>query len=912
MRRSDTPRCALGVALALLSLLVALAPGVASAQPRPRPGLGGALQGPSLSLEPLAPPLETPPEPPPAPPPPAAPAAPAVRRPAARPGRTPAATPPAAAVPPAATPAPTPEVAATPATPSVRTDIAPEEACRRVIRVRFAGLTRVNAEDIRETVRTREGQCLDRSRASRDARALWDLGFFRDVRASAEAAEGGVELRFTLSERPTIHAIRFEGYDEVDEDKLRETIDIRDGTVLSDTALRRNVQKLVDLYAEKGYFLAEVTYRIEPRTAGRNEVDIVFHIVEHAQVQVRSIRFIGNSNLTDDELRGVMATGTANFFSFLTSAGNFREEAFRNDVDLLNAAYYDRGYLTVDISTPRVALSPDRQFIDITIPIREGPRYRIGRLRVIEVDDEGNEVDPLGGRRALRERVHVNPGDYFSRSTIGRDIVAIQTHYRDAGYANVEVTPDIQPDTRARTVDLTVRVTRGPIVTVHRIEIRGNSKTSERVIRREMQVIEGERYSESRYQASRRRIMALGFFERVDLSTEPLPGHPDRLVVNVEVAERPTGTFQIGAGFSSVENFIATAQIQQLNLFGRGQSLTLQAQLSGLRQIFALRFVEPYLFDSNWTFALDLYNSLRAFTDFTRTSTGGTLTFGYPILGNDLRLFMTYTGEQVSVSTRTGTGLFGQNVTQSVFQSLPLANIFQAGFTSALGTSMTYDTRDNRLFPTNGIFARLGVDVADPVFGSENVYTRVSGWFRFYRPLFSNVIFKANLQGGVVSSRREQGVPIFERFFLGGIFDVRGYRLRTISPRLALNNALDPNAAVATNGAAIGGNVQLYYNLEVEFPILNAVGLRGVLFHDAGNVFNTESQYCRAAGTGRDTVINPCTSIFNDPFALRYSVGFGLRWQSPLGLLRFEWGFPLTRLPYEESSVFEFTIGNFF
>ncbi|MBL8602618.1 MAG: outer membrane protein assembly factor BamA [Myxococcales bacterium] len=829
------------------------------------------------------------------------------------PAAPPAAPAPAAPAPAAATQGATPSAPATPepGAPTVALDD-DTAACRRVVRVRFAGLARVNAEDIRGTVRSREGECLDRARASRDARALWDLGFFRDIRVSAERAEGGVELRFTMAERPTIHAIRYEGYDEVEEDKLRETVDLRDGTVLSETAVRRNRQKLIDLYAEKGFFLAEVTYRIEPRPGSRNEVDVVFHIVEHAQVQVRSLRFIGNNSLTDDELRGVMATGTANFFSFLTSAGNFREEAFRNDIDLLHAAYYDRGYLTVDIATPRVALSPDRQFIDISIPVREGPRFRIGRLRVIEVDDEGNEIEPLGGRRPLRERVHVNPGEWFSRSTIGRDIVGIQTYYRDAGYANVEVTPDIQPDTRNHVVDLTVRVTRGPIVTVGRIEIRGNTKTSERVIRREMQLIEGERYNETNYQASRRRIMALGYFERVDLSTEPVEGHPDRLVVNVEVAERPTGTFQIGAGFSSVENFIATAQIQQLNLFGRGQSLTLQAQLSGLRQIFSLRFVEPYFLDSNWTFALDLYNSLRAFTDFTRTGRGGTVTFGYPILGNDLRLFLNYTGEDVSVSTRTGTGLFGQNVTNSVFQSLPLANLFQAGFTSALGASMTYDTRDNRLTPTDGVFARLGVDVADPVFGSTNVYTRVTGWFRFYRPLFSGVVLRANLQGGYVSSRREQGVPIFERFFLGGIFDVRGYRLRTISPRLALNNGLDPNASVSTNGAAIGGNVQAYYNLEVEFPLLNAVGLRGVVFHDAGNVFNTEQQYCRAAGTGRPEVNDPCTSILSDPFALRYSVGFGLRWQSPLGLLRFEWGFPLNRLPYEESSVFEFTIGNFF
>ncbi len=803
------------------------------------------------------------------------------------------------------------ETSAEPEAPQVQNDVAAVGGCRRVIRVRFVGLVRVNEEELTDTVRTHVGDCLDRSRAQRDARSLWDLGFFRDVAVRADDAEGGVAVVYAMQERPSIHAVRFEGYDEVDEDKLRETIDLRDGAVLSQLALRRNVQKIIDLYAEKGFFLAEVTHRVEPARGQRNQVDVVFRIVERAQVQVRSIRFIGNNSIPDSDLRGVMSTSTANFFSFLSSAGNFREEAFRNDVDLLHAAYYDRGYLSVEISQPRVQLSPDRRFIDIVVNVREGPRYRIGRLRVSEVNAEGDEVEPLGGRRALRDRLTAQPGDWFSRTVVGRDIVGVQTHYRDDGYANVEVTPDMQPNSRAQTVDLTVRIVRGPVVHIHRIEIRGNSKTSERVIRREMALLEGVRYSETEYQASRRRVMALGFFERVDLSTEPVEGHPELLVVNVEVAERATGTFQIGAGFSSVENFIATAQIQQLNLFGRGQSLTLQAQISGLRQIFSLRFVEPYFFDSDWTFALDLYNSLRAFADFTRTSTGGTITFGYPIIGNDLRLFVNYTGEQVGVNTSTGTGIFGSSQLQSSFSGLPLQNLFQSGFTSALGVSLAYDNRDNRLFPTDGVFARLGVDVADPVFGSENVYTRVTGWFRFYRRIVENVIFKMNVQGGLVVSRRDQGVPIFERFFLGGIFDVRGYRLRTISPRLLINRSLDPNSS--TVAGAIGGNAQFFYNLEIEFPILNAVGLRGVVFQDAGNVFNTEPLYCQAtAGAQLPEAQNPCTTFQSNPLALRYSAGFGLRWQSPLGLLRFEWGFPLNRLPNEESSVFEFTIGNFF
>jgi outer membrane protein insertion porin family len=398
------------------------------------------------------------------------------------------------------------------------------------------------------------------------------------------------------------------------------------------------------------------------------------------------------------------------------------------------------------------------------------------------------------------------------------------------------------------------------------------------------------------------------------MSTEPVPDHPDRIVINVEVVERPTGTFQVGAGFSSVESIIATAQIQQLNFLGRGQSLTLQAQVSSLRQIFALRFVEPYLWDSNWTGAVDLYNTLRVYTDFSRAATGGALTVGYPLIGtNDLRLAATYTGEYVSVST-TGAGAFGiGGAQQSFFTRLPLANLFSNGFTSALGASLTLDTRNDRLYPTLGIYARAGVEVADPYLGSQNTYVRWSGFFRFYFPLFAGLVFKGNITGGLVTSRNPNGVPIYERYYLGGILDVRGFRLRTIGPRLPLNPAIDPNTAVVGQGPNIGGNLEGYYNLEIEFPILTQVGVRGVIFTDGGNVWNTEQTLCNAAaGVFQDPsqrVINPCVV---DPLAIRTSWGFGVRWFSPLGLLRFEWGFPFSRLPGEDPSVFEFTIGNFF
>ncbi len=804
------------------------------------------------------------------------------------------------------------------------------EGCEgpRIARVRWRGLMRVNAGDLGGSVRTREGACYDRGRLQQDARALWNTGFFHDVQAAVEPAdEGGVEVRFVIVERPSIGSVRFEGHDAVEEEKLRETVDLREGAVLNESAVRRNVQRLRDLYAEKGYFLSEIRYELVRRTDADNESDVVFRIRENAQVQVRAVNFVGNQNITDDELRGSIQTQAAGFFSFLTSTGTYREETFRNDIDLLHAAYYDRGYLNVEIGTPRIALSADRRWLDVTLPVREGPRYRVGRLQIQEVDDDANEIEPLGGRRRVREMLHFNPGDWFSRQTIGRDILALQTYYRDAGYANVEVRPDVQPRTDRQSVDLTFRVQRGALTTIHRIVIRGNTKTADRVIRRELAIVEGERYNETRYQDSRRRAMALGFFERVDLSTETVEGRPDRVIVNVEVTEKPTGTFQVGAGVSSVETFILTAQIQQQNLFGRGQGFSLQAQVSPLRQIFAFRFVEPYLFDSNWTAAVDVYNTLRAFANFSRTATGGAISSGYPLLGtNDLRLALTYTAEYVGVNRGgASTLLSGQVANVAINTNPPVTGVFRSGFTSALGLSLTADTRDNRIQATSGVFARLGIDWSDRLLGSFSPdaltngttppfeYLRMSAALQFYVPLFAGIVFKSRVNAGLIVSRNSDGVPLGERFFLGGILDVRGYRLRTLGPVLQLPSSVDPNAGFLNFN--IGGNAMFFYNTELEFPVpfIERVGLRAVIFHDAGNTWNTESKWCETPRTFMSDPSPLVSACGFNPTLLRTSVGFGLRWFSPLGLLRFEWGFPLYRaLSYEDPSVFEFTIGNSF
>jgi outer membrane protein insertion porin family len=776
-------------------------------------------------------------------------------------------------------------------------------------RIQVTGNRRVTPEDVLTYIRERVGQRFKPETLTQDVRELWNSGFFDDIEVDLDRHDDGVELRFVVRERPSISVITFEGNDDISKDDLNEGIEIKAATILSLPAVRRTVQKIRDMYAEKGYFLAEVQNEIIPLK--NNEVEVKFKISEHGQVSVRRITFIGNEHVDSDELRSLMLTGNAGLLAF-GSGGPFRQDAFERDIAVLSAMYYDRGYLSVSISTPRIMLTPDRNGIEVSITIDEGPRYKIRQLRVYEKGPDGSEVEPIGGRRNLRMMVQAEPGDYFNRAQLLEDLQSIRTLYRDHGYANVEANPATQLDAETHEVDVSVPVERGPLVHFERIEIRGNSKTRDKVIRREMEVAEGDTFSESKLERSKRRITALGYFERVDISTE-VGSSPDKMTVYIEVAEKPTGTFQVGAGFSSIENFIATAQVQQANLFGNGQSLSLQAQVSSLRQLVSVRLFEPYFLDSLFNTSVDLYDQLRVYNDFSQSSKGGALTFGYPLIEPELNASLTYTAELDRVSTQTTSTILGTSSAVSVFTRLPLANLFNDGFTSSIRPALTLDTRDNRLFPTSGVYLYGSSELATSAFGSQNQFLKHRFIGRFYYPIGAGFVLKLNMEAGHVTSPSSEGVPIFARFFLGGILDVRGFTYRSVGPRVGLTSSTDPNSAPIANGAVIGGNLEYFQNLELEFPIVESVGVRGVLFTDAGNAWNLENNYCKAGGVAiQYQVISPCFNGLSSLALLRTSVGFGIRWFSPLGPLRFEWGFPLKPLPFEQKDVFEFTIGNFF
>lgn len=768
--------------------------------------------------------------------------------------------------------------------------------------IRVEGNRKVETEAILRNVRQRKGEPLSYDQISRDIRSIYALGFFEDIRVETEDEGGQVALIFTVTEKPSVLRIVFKGNDELGDDEIKEVVNLKPFSILNISAVKANETKIEELYAEKGFFLTEVKGLVLPVDGNEDEVEVVFQIEEHAKVQIKEITFIGNVRVSSSEIKNIMETREGGFFSFLTGFGTFKETAFEADLSRITAYYYNKGFIKVNVGKPQVQLSRDKKYLFITIEIEEGEQHFV---RDIELTGEF-----IRDKEVLQALIGLEDGEVFSYGRMREDVTALKDLYQDDGYAyaNVNAIPKAHKGTNE--VSVIYDIQKGQKVYFGRIEVSGNSKTRDKVVRRELAINEGELFSSTGIKRSRARVQRLGFFESVDITTRR-GDRPEVMDVLVTVTERPTGTFQVGAGFSSVENFIATAQVSQNNLFGRGQSLSLQATLSSIRTLFNLHFSEPYLYDSFWQFSFDLYDFEFIFNDFTRSSTGGNLTLGYPLsqlkffeeldratpgfdLG-EISISGTYKLEQVDVEVGGRTGSSDRRVT----------SLFQGGLTSSMRGSIFWDTRDNRLFPTSGFLQSASVEVADDLTLSENEFIRYTGRSRWYFPVFWELVLKLNAEIGVINSTDEtKPVPIFERFFIGGPNSVRGFNRATLGPSRAVGgNPSDPGSPLSDFN--IGGNKQLLFNLELEFPIFPAVGIKGVVFADMGNAFDDDVPFEFTPDIFADPTMN-----FAD--SLRTAVGFGFRWFSPIGPLRFEWGLPLRRLPGEDPLVFEFSIGNAF
>ncbi|MBI2345940.1 MAG: outer membrane protein assembly factor BamA [Deltaproteobacteria bacterium] len=483
----------------------------------------------------------------------------------------------------------------------------------RAIEVR--GNTVTPTETVLATIRSKVGQPFVREWIDGDIKLLYQLGQFADIRVERLSAAGGVKLVYHVTEKPTITAVRFEGNKKIKAKELEEEVSVRPFRPLSEQALADSVQKILALYAKKGYHLAEVDYALRPVAEGH---EIVFEIKEHYKSAVRRIQFVGNHAFSDRELKKLLRTKEKGAFPF--RSGKYREELLEQDVAHLMYHYLNHGYLRARVDTPRVDISKDRRHIFITYAVEEGKAYRISDVRV--------EGEILTTPEEMRARLKTKPKMLYTHSIVEEDLRMLTEWYGTEGYAYANIQPVPIPDDEAGTAEMVFSISKGKRVSIERITITGNTTTRDKVIRRELKIKEGDLFNRRLIEESRERLMQLGFFEEVRFAA-PRGSRDDRANLQIEVKERPTGAFNLGAGFSTAESFFFTGSIQKQYFFGRGLSGQLSVEISKLRQQYIAQVTDPYFLDSGWILSVSSSRTIYRYPDYDRRAFGGSVSLGH-------------------------------------------------------------------------------------------------------------------------------------------------------------------------------------------------------------------------------------------------------------------------------------------
>ncbi len=715
--------------------------------------------------------------------------------------------------------------------------------------IEVKGTQRIEPDVIFMRIRTKEGDRLSRKRIAEDIHTIMATGYFRKVDVESLPVPGGVKIVYHVEERPMIREVRYEGVKELEEDDLKKVVTIKPNTFLNIGELKENVEKIRKLYANEGYPRAKVTYVAEPDE--NNQVNVVFKVQENEEIKVRRVLFLGNTRFSDKKLSSILQTKKKSLLSFITSAGSYKEDVLKDDVTRLTLWYLDHGYLEFNAKPP-LTLSTEKGMYIFFI-VEEGQQYTVKSVRWENATKQEESI--LAGLQTLL------PGQIFSRRKLQNDITAMTDYYADQGYAFAEIVPLYYPDETSRTVAVVYRVQKGQKYYVGDIRISGNTKTRDKVIRREMALIEGDLYSSSMLKFSKSEIQRLGYFDNVNINTEP-GSEPNLLDVVVSVKEGQTGTLSGGAGFSSTDQFILMANITQSNLFGRGQVLSLNAEIGGTRQNFSLSFTEPWLFDIPLSAGFDVFNTERDYQDFTRKSLGGAVRFGYQ-LRQFVRGNVMYKYEDVEVKD------------VSELASITLRAEEGRSTVSSLTFSVVHNTLDNPMFPMKGFMNIATAEIAGTFLGGNTDFVKLQVDAGAYIPVIWGTTFHLRARAGWGDGIGGDQLPVFERYFVGGISTVRGYDVRSLGPEV--------------DDVLIGGNKELIFNAEYIFPIAPSLKLRGLFFFDAGNAFSEDESI----------------KLKN----LRFSAGGGFRWFSPMGPLTFVLGFPLDRQEGEDKSAVQFSVG---
>ncbi len=716
------------------------------------------------------------------------------------------------------------------------------------------GNIKIDSGAILQRIKTKPGDTYDPETLREDLKSIFKLGYFDDIRIEVVQKPEGKAVTFRITEKPVIRSIYYSGIDELKESTVKEVVTLREQSILNPAQIKRTADAIQLLYKTKGYYNTTVTPEITFPTEDSAEVEFV--IDEGEKIYIRDIRFEGNEAFDDDDLEDEIETSTKGWFSWITDSGLLDYDQLNQDAGRIINYYGNHGYLETKISDPVV--TQEEEWLYITFNIEEGTRFKVG-----EVEMEG---DLLDSREKLLRMLDIREQEYVSRKILREDILKITDFFAEKGYANANISPRITPGAAENILDIVIDVDKGELVYINRITITGNDRTRDNVIRRELEVEEGGIFNAKALRQSLQNLQYLDFFEEVGISPEK--SFDDTTVdLSVEVAEKSTGRFTIGAGYSSVDKLILMGEVAENNFLGRGDTLAFSADIGGESTRYNLQYKNPRLNDSELSWGVDIFDIERDYDDYTKESQGGALSFGYP-LWEKWRGYGRYSFTDTLLS----------DVAENA--SFVIRNSVDIEVTSAVRFSAQRDTRNRRFGATKGSRHSLSIEYAGGPLSGDSEFTKLEGHTTWYFPLFWDTVFHFHGAAGQAFENEDNGLPVYERFFLGGLRSIRGFEFGKVSPR-------DP-----ITGERIGGDKMWFTNFEYIFPLLMEQGLNGVLFFDMGQVLNDDDDW----------------NLEN----FEKSVGVGIRWFSPIGPLRLEWGYNLDPLEDEDTSVWDFSIGGVF
>lgn len=717
-----------------------------------------------------------------------------------------------------------------------------------IVSIDVEGNRRIEADAVLKVIDAKQGDVFKPAQLSNDLKRVFEMGYFEDVRIESREEEKGIGLHFIVTEKATVRKLKYVGNHVYEDDEVAEVVQTGTGSILNIYKINEDIQRIKALYTEKNYHNCEVTYTAE--ALDNNQADIVFTIKEGKKLKVETILFEGNHFFSDKEIKKVMETDEKGFFSWITSSGDLDRNQLDQDVYRIESLYKNNGFIDARISDPEVRF--ESEHIVVKFKIQEGEPYKVGTLLF--------KGDLIVSEDRLQETLKMKSGDLYSREKLRTNVFAVSDIYMNQGYANADIVPGIQKNDVEKVVDITFQIDKGNPVYIERVLISGNTKTRDKVIRRQILVIEQELYSMVKIQKSMKNLQRIDFFENVDIKTSK-GSREDWLDLNVEVMEKPTGAFSFGGGYSSEDNLFGMISVSERNFRGRGQVLSAKAEVSASATRFSLSFTEPWMFDIPLSFGVDVYNWDKEYDYYDRDSKGGSVRFGY--------LVFDYT----TAGFKYGYEDFTIDNVQEAYTDVDEGHYV----TSSITLSMRYDSRNKPFNPTEGAQHTASVEYAGGFLGGEIDFTKYiveTGW---YFPLFWKFTGFLHGRAGFLDDRSRDDIEIdYERFYLGGINSVRGYDWQDI------------NATPEGEIEERGGEKFIQFNAEMVFPIVEDLNFAGVIFYDMG-----------------DTYLKDEDVALEDLYS---SYGAGFRWYSPMGPIRIEYGKILNGNEYS-GGRWEFSMG---